>query len=212
MCLNNTALEESVFAIPTSELWKLLAYNENGLIRGNSHDLNRIVQHGQFRKRSELEEDPSFKQIIPYGIISHEEFYYLFTRKPGQREKRLQYKLHLGVGGHVNPGSAMVPGDQYLVNELKREFIEEVKPFNGCMIEDIEFIGFINDESIPVSRVHIGLLYDIHVSNKNLAVNEPEKMKAEWIAKADLADYYEKMETWTRIAFDQYIRKGESTG
>lgn len=206
MCLNNTALEELVFAVPTGILWKILTYNENGLIKGDREVLNRIVEHGLFRRRSELEEDPSFKQIIPYAIISNNDSFYLFTRTAGQTEKRLQNKLHLGVGGHMNPGNPGETGEQYLVNELKRELLEEVELFNGCMIEDIEFIGFINDDSIPVSRVHLGLLYHIRVSNKEIVVHETEKMTAGWVAETDLAGCYEEMETWTQIAFDYYIK------
>jgi predicted NUDIX family phosphoesterase len=199
-------LEELVFAIPTGELWKLLPYKEMGLIKGNSGVLDRIVQKGLFRKRSELEEDPSFKQIIPYAIISNNESFYLFTRTSGQTERRLHNKLHLGVGGHMNPGSSREAGEQYLINQLKREFFEEVKLLNGCFIKEIEFIGFINDDSISVSRVHIGLLYNIHVSNKDVVVNEKDKMTAAWIDKPDLVDYYEEMETWTRIAIDYYLK------
>jgi predicted NUDIX family phosphoesterase len=198
-------LEESVFAVPTAIIWKLLTYKETGLIKGNGDILYRIVQHGLFLKRSELEEDPSFKQIIPYAIISNNESFYLFTRTSGQTEKRLHNKLHLGVGGHMNPGSLTEAGEGYLVSELKRELFEEVKLLDGCKIEDIEFIGFINDDSIPVGRVHIGLLYNIRVSNKDVVVNETDKMSARWIDKAGMVEYHEEMETWSRIAFDHYI-------
>jgi predicted NUDIX family phosphoesterase len=206
VCINRTALEELVFAIPTDRLWKLLTYKEKGLIKGTGDVLNRIVQHGLYRKRSELEEDPSFKQIIPYAIISNEESFYVFRRSSGQGEKRLHNKLHMGVGGHMNPGNSMEPGEQYLINELKREFFEEVKLSDGCIIEDIEFIGFINDDSIAVGRVHIGLLYIIRVSGKDVIINETDKMSAEWIDKRDLFELYEEMETWTKIAIDGYIK------
>jgi len=209
-------LEELVFAIPTDLLWKILIYLEKGLIHGNNDVLNRIVQNGLFRKRNELEEDPSFKQIIPYPIISYKEpeyigtrqsqSFYLFKRTSKQTEKRLHNKLHLGVGGHMKPGRTKELNEQYLDNELKRELFEEVKLLNGCLIEGIEFIGFINDDTIPVGRVHIGLLYNIHVSNKNVVVNETDKMTADWIDKPDLAEYYEEMETWTKIAIDYYIQ------
>ena len=199
-------MEELVFAIPTDELWKLISYKEKGLIPGNSDILKRIVQNGVFRKRSELEEDPSYKQIIPYAIISNSESFYLFKRTSKQTEKRLHNKLTLGVGGHMNPRDTTEPKDQYLINELKREFFEEVKLLNGCLIEDIEFIGFINDDSISVGSVHIGLLYNIHVSNKDVVINETDKMTANWIDKPDLAEFYEGMETWTKITFDYYIK------
>jgi predicted NUDIX family phosphoesterase len=198
-------LEELVFAISTDELWKLMTYKEKGLIKENSEALKSIVQNGLFRKRSELEEDPSFKQVIPYAIISNNESFCLFKRTSKQTEKRLHNKFSLGVGGHMNPGNSKESNDQYLINELKRELFEEVKLLNGCLIEDIEFIGFINDDTISVGRVHIGLLYNIHVSNKNVVINETDRMTADWIDKSDLAEFYEGMETWTKIIFDYYI-------
>jgi predicted NUDIX family phosphoesterase len=216
-------MEELVFAFPTDEFWKLMTYKKKGLIKGNSEVLKRIVQNGMFLRRSELEEDPSFKQIIPYAIISNKEpeprawrdklrgvrqsqSFYLFKRKSNQTEKRLHNKFSLGVGGHMNPDDSMEPKEQYLIDELKRELYEEVKLLNGCLIEDIEFIGFINDDTISVGRVHIGLLYNIHVSNKDVYINETDKMTADWIDKPNLAEFYEGMETWTKITFDFYIK------
>jgi predicted NUDIX family phosphoesterase len=199
-------MEELVFAFPTDELWKFMTYKEKGLIRGNSEALKKIVKNGLFRKRSELEEDPSYKQIIPYAIISCGDSFYLFKRTAGQREKRLHNKFTLGAGGHMNPGGSSEPDEQYLIDELKRELHEEVKLLNGCLIEDIEFIGFINDDTIPVGRFHTGLLYHIRVSNKEVYINEADKMTAEWVEKSRLPEFYEGMETWTKIAFDFYIQ------
>jgi predicted NUDIX family phosphoesterase len=198
-------LQELVFAIQTDELWKLLTYKEKGLIKENSDVLNRVIQIGFFRERSELEEDPSFKQIIPYAIISNKESFFLFKRTSGQTEKRLHNKFSLGVGGHMNQSNLKKSNEQYLINELKRELFEEINLLDGCLIEDVEFIGFINDDTIPVGSVHIGLLYNIHVSTKDVVVNETDKMTAVWIDKPDLAEFYEGMETWTKIAFDYYM-------
>ena len=199
-------MDELVFAIPTVEFWDLVTYKEKGFINGNSDVLKRIVQNGLFRKRNELEEDPSFKQIIPYAIISYKESFYLFKRTSKQTEIRLHNKFSLGVGGHMNPSNSMESKEQYLIDELKRELFEEVKLLNGCLIEDIEFIGFINDDTISVGSVHIGLLYNIRVSNKDVYINETDKMTADWIEKPNLAEFYERMETWTKITFDYYIK------
>jgi predicted NUDIX family phosphoesterase len=199
-------MEELVFAFPTVELWKLMTCKKKGLIRENGEALERIVQNGLFLKRSELEEDPSFKQIISYAIISNKESFYLFKRTSGQAEKRLHNKFSLGVGGHMNPADSIESKEQYLIDELKRELYEEVKLLNGCLIEEIKFIGFINDDTIPVGKVHIGLLYNIHVSSKEVYINETDKMTAVWIDKSNLAEYYDEMETWSKIAFDFYIK------
>jgi len=209
-------MEELVFAFPTDEFWKLMTYKKKGLIKENNEVLKRIVQNGLFLRRSELEEDSSFKQIIPYAIISNKEpkrsgvrqsqSFYLFKRTSKQTEKRLHNKFSLGVGGHMNPNDSMESKEQFLIDELKREIYEEVKLLNGCLIEDIEFIGFINDDTISVGSVHIGLLYNIHVSNKEVYINETDKMTADWIDKPNLAEFYEGMETWTKITFDFYIK------
>jgi predicted NUDIX family phosphoesterase len=199
-------LDELIFAVPTAELWNLLTYKEQGFIPGKSDGLKTIVLKGLFRKRYELEEDLSFKQIIPYGVISCNDSFYLFRRTGGQRDKRLPNLFFLGVGGHMNPGKSTEPAELYLIDELKRELSEEVRLQNRCLIEDIEFIGFINDETITVGRFHIGLLYHIHVSNKEVYINEADKMTAEWVDKSRLAEFYEGMETWTKIAFDYYLK------
>ena len=197
-------MEELVFAIPTNELWKLITYKEQGFIKADSEVLARIIQKGLFRKRVELEEDPSFKQIIPYAIISNNGSFFLFRRTSKQQEKRLHNKLTLGVGGHMNPANSNESGEQYLLGELKRELFEEVKFVNDCTIDSIQFIGYINDDTIPVGRHHIGLLYSIHISNKDIFINESEKMTAEWVDKTHLEKYYEEMETWSRIAFEYF--------
>ena len=139
-------------------------------------------------------------------MISNKDSFYLFRRTSGQTEKRLQNLFSLGVGGHMNPGNSIVSEEQYLIDELKRELFEEVRLLNGCLIEKIEFIGFINDDTIQVGRFHIGLLYNIQLSNKEVYVNETDKMTAEWIDKTDLPEFYEGMETWTKLAYDFYIK------
>lgn len=105
----------------------------------------------------------------------------------------------------MNPGTVNIQKAQYLINELKRELFEEIKFSNDCLIEDVEFIGFINDDSIPVGTVHLGLLYDIRVSTKDVFIKETDKMTGKWIDKTELIDYYEEMETWTKITIDFYI-------
>ena len=203
-------MDESVLAVPTDLLWTLLPYTESGFISGDNDLLNRIVKSGRFRLRSELEEDPSFKQLITYAVISHNgpgsRSFLLFRRTCGQTEKRLHDKYHLGAGGHMNPGRPGEQDGQYMVNELKRELFEEVRLLNGCRAENIEFIGFVNDDTIPVGRVHIGLLYDIRVSNREVYVSETDKMTAGWVDRSSLSGYYEGMETWSRIVYDYYIK------
>lgn len=198
--MNNA--DELVFACPTREIWNLLIYKEQGFIKGTPDLLGMLVRRGLFRKREELEQDPSFKQIIPYAVISNNDSFYLIRRKSGQSEKRLQDLYSLGVGGHINPGSSLEQPEQFLIDELKRELFEEITFSGGCSIENIEFEGFINDDTIPVSRVHLGLLYNIRSSGRNLEISETDKLTGTWVERSKLADFYEGMETWSKIIVD----------
>lgn len=200
-------MQEQVFAIPTVDLWELIPYKKQGFISGSSLLLIRIVQKGLFEKRSELETDPLFKQIIPYAVISCCDSFYLFKRRPGQKEKRLHNKYSLGIGGHMNPVYPQKLDENYIIEELKREFFEEIELYDGCKIEQIKFIGFINDDTISVGNVHIGLLYHIQVSSKNLKVNEPQKMSADWVESSYLVKHNSILETWSKIAYDCYIKR-----
>jgi predicted NUDIX family phosphoesterase len=106
----------------------------------------------------------------------------------------------------MNPFDSNESAEEYLHNELKRELFEEVELLNDCLIEDINFIGLINDDTIPVGRVHLGLLYSISVSNQDIAINETENMTIDWIDIPDFTEFYEGMETWSKITFDSYIK------
>ena len=55
-----------------------------------------------FMPRSEAETDPTFKQIIPYALLTHagRVLHYVRGKKAG--EQRLVAKGSLGIGGHMN--------------------------------------------------------------------------------------------------------------
>ena len=78
---------------------------------------------GSFRDRPEAEEDPQWKQFIPYVCILHEGSILVLQRLKTQGEKRLHGKRSIGVGGHVNPE---MPGPlPLLFRGLQRELDEE---------------------------------------------------------------------------------------
>jgi len=198
-------LEESVFTIKAAELQKIISFREKGLMICGANILKAIALKGQFQRRDKSEQDPSFKQIITYAVISSNGSYFLFRRGSGQREKRLENRYSLGVGGHVNPIDDRNPGEKFFVDELNREFFEEILLLPGCTIERIEFIGLLNDDTITVGRVHIGLLFNIHLSNQDIEVFETDKMTASWADKAGLAEHYDQMESWSQFVFDDYL-------
>ncbi len=199
-------MDELVFAIPTSKLRELITYKEKGFTHVSAQVLTNIVSKGLTKKRDQLETNPDFKQLIPYGLISCCNSYYLFKRSSKQTEIRLHNRYTLGVGGHMNPGLSHENGVQYILGQLKREFFEEIELLDNCIIENIKFLGIINDDTIEVGRYHLGLLYHIRVSNQNIRIAESELMSATWVNEKQLAGSYNQLESWSQIAFDHFIR------
>ena len=190
---------EQILAIPTENVWNILNYQEKGVIKALDVDImDKLLLHGVFRPRNILEEDPSYKQIIPYAVICYGNEVYMFRRLNKQTEARLHNKCSLGVGGHMNPYGDKIDID-YLHHELEREMHEEVKLGEGCEIVDMKPVSFINDDLSEVGKVHLGVLYHITVSNNHIEINETEKMTGEWVAISNLTKYYSNMETWSQL-------------
>ena len=63
-------------------------------------------------------------------------------------------------------------------------------------------VGFINDDTNEVGKVHLGVLYHINLNNTSIEINEKEKMTGQWIKKSQLKDYYPQMESWSKIYVD----------
>jgi len=200
-------MDELVFAVPAADLWQLIPFKVKGFIEAGEDILDSMVQKGVFHQRHELEDDPAFKQLISYGLLTCGDSFFLFKRNEGQREKRLHNLYTLGAGGHMNPATVPVTGKEYLLSELIRELFEELSFAGSCTIESIEFSGFVNDDLIQVGRQHIGLLYCIRLSDKNISVLETEKLSGFWVDKNQLIHYYDSMETWSQFVVDIILNR-----
>ena len=193
---------ELTLAVPTAELWKILKYKSNGVIPiDNPEVMHYILSKGIYEHRNLLEDNPSYKQIIPYAVICCDEGIFLFRRLSKQTETRLHNLYSLGVGGHMNPYGDSIDV-HYMHHELEREMNEEVLLHDDCKVLSIVPVGFINDDTNDVGKVHLGVLYRINLSNESVEINEKDKMTGEWIKMTDLNLYYSQMESWSKIYVD----------
>ena len=81
----------------------------------------------RFRPRSQAEQDPEFKQLIPYVLIQKEDRWLHYVRGKASGEKRLVHRGSIGIGGHINPGdeSLFHRGREFYEAALQRELSEE---------------------------------------------------------------------------------------
>ncbi len=182
-------MDEKVLVIKTTDVEKI-CNGKTGVVKVTEDEFLKVLKTGFFVERSIAEYDESTRQVIPYIVLKENEEYIFFKRTTNQTEKRLHNLITLGVGGHLNIDDSTDPVE-CLKNGLWRELREEV----NASVENIEYVGLINEIENPVSRVHVGVLYIAHV--KYLGLAEPENFIE--IRSKKLSDYLEEMEGWAKV-------------
>ena len=76
------------------------------------------------------------------------------------------------------------------VNEVlrvnaQRELEEEVGLLESNS-QNLEYIGFINDDTNDVGKVHIGVVFKIKVNSNDIEVRETDTLKIQWLEKSVL--------------------------
>ncbi len=160
--------------------------------------LERLSDESRFLPRSVAERDTAFKQLIPYSVLRWQNSVFRYQRSESGLEQRLHSRLSIGVGGHVNPTDVHSSG---LVERLDaardREAREE---FDFDPLGRPRLIGWINDESDEVGRVHLGAVYEWRLSSRRVIAREPESFRAcELVTLSDLGQHLHEYENWSRI-------------
>jgi predicted NUDIX family phosphoesterase len=159
-----------------------------------------IRQRHFFKPRAEVENDPSFQQIIPYVVFRHRDRYLLTHRLRASSERRLRRQYSLGIGGHINPGD-LEAGDPIL-DGLKREWNEEVA-YDGRF--EARLIGLLNEDSAPVSKVHLGVVFLVDGDSPDIRIRETDKLAGELLTLAEMRMYFLQMESWSQIVYERLV-------
>jgi predicted NUDIX family phosphoesterase len=194
--------EEHVLVIPAQRLELLGNFSGFAPFDQQSFDAILDPQHMQFRPRSQVEEDPTFKQLIPYCILQVGEGadrqIFQYTRGTGQGEKRLHAKRSIGIGGHISREDAS--GDDLYRIGMQRELSEE-------MIIDTELtehlIGFIYDDTTPVGRVHLGVVHLLQLASPQARARESELIDSGFCPIEELVSHRDRFETWSQLCIDR---------
>src|SRR6476659_7460745 len=148
-----------------------------------------------FLPRPEAENNPAYKQIIPYALIAFQNkvVYYVRGKKAG--EQRLVAKGSIGIGGHMN--------EQAYRAGVEREVNEEINidaPF-----ED-RIVALLNDDTTEVGRVHLGIVHVFKLAEPKVEKREAMITGLRFLAKQELVARRETMETWSQICIDSLDR------
>jgi len=155
--------------------------------------LDLIAAEGAYRPRSDAEQDPSWKQVIPYVVLRDRGQIFLMRRSRAGGDARLHERWSIGVGGHVNPDDGGLSGG------LAREWSEEL---HAAWQPDYSLIGLLNDDSDPVGQVHLGVVFGVEAAGRPVAIRETDKLDGEFVPPADVLRIYERLETWSALLYD----------
>lgn len=213
-------MDEIIVVSPREEVFN----NEKNTFQGTllvSADKKKVEEimsayenHAIHMRRGDAEENEEYKQLIPYGIVTSDDRdgelrVFVYERLTGGGEARLHNQLSIGVGGHMN--ELFTPERGFLETikaEAERELTEELI-FDSVQGEvspsdyDTKILGFINDDSNEVGKVHLGVLYSIETNpNHAVAVREVDQLKGEWMTLTELEAVKDRLENWSKIALE----------
>jgi predicted NUDIX family phosphoesterase len=193
--------EEHVLVIPESRLALLGTFS--GFRPFCPEALGALLnpEFMEFRPRSSVEDDPTFKQLIPYAILQADidgrPSLFQYTRGSGQGEKRLHAKRSVGIGGHISREDAQ--GEDLYRSGMLRELSEEMvleSDYNE------ELVGFIYDDTSPVGRVHLGVVHLLRLQQPNARAREDDLVDSDFAPIEQLKQQLDSFETWSQLCLN----------
>ena len=162
--------------------------------------LNPANNH--FMDRAAAEDDPSFKQIIPYSLFRYEGRYLHYFRGKSGGEARLHAQGSMGIGGHINPIDTRedhLGHDTYMAG-VTRE-IEEELVLAGEHPHRV--VGLLNDDTNTVGQVHLGVVHLFELTSDDVSAREEALADLQFRSLEELrGPLYEGLESWTRFCVD----------
>ena len=195
----STVATEQVMVVKTE------LFHSCGYFQGFCDDTTKYLEtlldqaNTQYLPRDEMEQDPSFKQLIPYCIFQHVDgdgnvSVFQYTRGKGAGESRLHSKKSVGIGGHI---STLDANDHSPYDEgMRRELEEEIEI--GSEYSQ-KLVGLINDDENEVGKVHLGIVHLFTVSQPEVSSRETEIADAGFLPLTEIMNELDRYETWSNI-------------
>lgn len=199
--------EEMILVVPT-ELFHKIGYFQGFCKEPDRYrEILLAPENVTFRRRGDMENDPSFKQLIPYMLFTYQNpatgklTVFGYVRGDGMGEARLHRLMSVGVGGHINDvdfahsHEAGAKRDVYregLLRELNEEVVLDSPYQETC-------VGLINDDLTEVGKVHLGIVHRFELERPNVTANESELIESGFYSVEELLAGGRAFESWTEI-------------
>lgn len=177
-----------------------------GMFQGLTFDVDNYLRKffvqgvPRFMPRSQVEENPAYKQLIPYVLMSYQDKYLSYIRGRRAGEARLVGHRSIGIGGHINPADDMPLFDtdfyETYLTAVKREVAEEVSVETS---HTDSIVALLNDESNEVGSVHLGIVHHWILNAPNVSKREQMITQMAFMTPAELQEVRDTLETWSGL-------------
>ncbi|MDT3959307.1 NUDIX domain-containing protein [Staphylococcus kloosii] len=196
--------DERIIVVPRHILFDEENNQFNGFLANDStkgQEIFDTLSQYEVKRRGDMEEDPDYKQLISYCLLENENDQLLvYERLSGGGEDRLHGQSSIGVGGHMNDIVGADTINEVLRTNAQRELEEEVG-LASEKSQNLQYIGFINDDMNEVGEVHLGVVFKIKVNSNDVEVQETDTLKIKWVEQGSI-DNYDDFETWSSLILE----------
>lgn len=206
----------------------ILAMQNGGIVSELQQGVNRIgfdqfvgLTQGlvAIREREHLEQDPNYRQVIPYVMLAvrdkdNKALFVPYARTKQSGEERLRGNVSLGFGGHIDLADVIHEDSvinlvQTIGGAVTRELQEEVS-FSHASTDSADMPmfdgGVLIDDSNEVGKVHLGVILTCILPEGTVVTSNEEAleilpaMSAKQLLSSGLP-----LENWTRIILEDIV-------
>ena len=161
-------VDPEILVVPKQAMENLLDSTPWAFVpAAESKTIQEIIENrGEYRKRTEVESNADYIQIVPCGALIYEGGAFLFKRHDRSPQSRLYGKSTIWQGCHV-----IRPADEQCSMETVQAALES-RISQSLFISrelDTRFVGYTWDDSDKGDRKHLGLIYRMDVQSRELA-------------------------------------------
>lgn len=163
------------------------------------------IQRGDIiiAQREMLEEDDSYRQILPVCVFVYEGKVWAYQRTEAGGENRLHNKIAVAVGGHWDledlvSNNSVIDLPASFEKAMNREIGEEIS-LTSNIVNKRKLEKVICADDTFVDRHHVAVIHICELDGEGISANEDQLKELGFIDPQELLDGDYNNEVWTRM-------------